>query len=97
MGIERKNPKLNWIGSFGLIILAGTLYRVSRVQKKFLQTEVASILSKLGSNLPFQSKKPFQKVFPSEYKRSDEELARNRQQIKQLRSIRLINKVREWL
>ena len=37
MGIARKVPKINWLSSFGLIIVAGTLYRVSKINRKIME------------------------------------------------------------
>ena len=51
MGVERKNPKLNWIGSFGLIILAGSLYRLKGVNSKIMKTEISEIMKKMGESI----------------------------------------------
>lgn len=37
MGIARKVPKINWLSSFGLILVAGTLYRVSKINRKIME------------------------------------------------------------
>ena len=43
MGIARKVPKINWLSSFGLIILAGTLYRVSKINRKIMEVQIKNL------------------------------------------------------
>ena len=38
MGVSRKFPKINWLSSFGLIIVAGTIYRFSKLNQRLMKT-----------------------------------------------------------
>lgn len=51
MAVERKNPSLNVFGSFFMIIIAGTAYRISRLNRKLVQTQMSTILKKFGNTL----------------------------------------------
>jgi hypothetical protein len=65
MGVERKNPRLNWMISFGLVILGGTCYRIASLNRKFLNIEIKKLLQNIGSYIP--EKKTTEKlVLPSE-------------------------------
>lgn len=44
MAVQRKTPSLTIFGSFFMVILAGTAYRFSRLNKKILQTQMTDIL-----------------------------------------------------
>jgi hypothetical protein len=66
MGIERKNPNINWLASFGLIILAGTFYRFRKVNKKLMQAKIQDLMDGAGMNV-YSKKKP-NLYIPSEVK-----------------------------
>ena len=51
MGVQRKPAQVNWLASFGLIILAGTLYRVRKVNSILFKTQIKEITHKLGLRL----------------------------------------------
>jgi hypothetical protein len=40
MGVERQGAKLNWITSFAMIILAGTIYRFKNINKKISKVQM---------------------------------------------------------
>lgn len=44
MGVQRKGPSINVIGSFLMIITAGTLYRFRALNNKILKTQVSNYL-----------------------------------------------------
>jgi hypothetical protein len=48
MGVQRKPMEVNWLGSFGMIILAGTLYRVRNVNAVLFKAQMKDIMQKLG-------------------------------------------------
>jgi hypothetical protein len=51
MGIERKNPNINWFASFGLIILAGTFYRFRKINKTLMQAKIKDLMDNSGMNV----------------------------------------------
>lgn len=51
MGVQRKPAQVNWLASFGLIILAGTLYRVRKVNSVLFKTQMKDIMHRLGLKL----------------------------------------------
>jgi hypothetical protein len=57
MGIERKNPNINWLASFGLIILAGTFYRFRKINKKLMQAKIQDLMNEAGMSV-FSKSKP---------------------------------------
>jgi hypothetical protein len=66
MGIERKNPNINWLASFGLIILAGTFYRFRKINKKLMQAKIQDLMNQAGMSV-FSKNKP-NIYIPSEVK-----------------------------
>jgi len=44
MGVERKNPKLSVLGSFFMVILAGTAFRLSGYHRKIFSSKLSDIL-----------------------------------------------------
>ena len=48
MGVQRKPMQVNWLASFGLIILAGTLYRVRKVNSFLFKAQMKEVMAKLG-------------------------------------------------
>lgn len=44
MAVERKNSNVNFIGSFLVIITAGTIYRLSSLNRKVMQVQMTKIL-----------------------------------------------------
>lgn len=70
MAVERKFPSVSFLSSFFLIIVAGTAYRVSRVNKKVLQTQMSDILKKMGNKLYTFEKTKRLDCFPSEVSKS---------------------------
>jgi hypothetical protein len=48
MGVERQTAKLNWLTSFGMIVMAGTLYRVRKVTKHMSSSRVKDLMIKYG-------------------------------------------------
>ncbi len=40
MGVQRKATQVNWLISFGMIILAGTLYRVRKVNNVIFKAKM---------------------------------------------------------
>lgn len=40
MGVQRKSAQINWLGSFGMIILAGTFYRARKVNQMLFKKEM---------------------------------------------------------
>jgi hypothetical protein len=44
MGVQRKTAQINWIASFGLIILAGTLYRLRKFNNAIFKTQMTEIM-----------------------------------------------------
>ncbi len=57
MGVQRKPIEVNWLTSFGMIILAGTLYRVRKVNGVLFKAQMKDIMQKLGLRL-FNAEKP---------------------------------------
>lgn len=48
MGVERQTAKMNWISSFGMIVAAGTLFRIKRIMKSVSKTQVKDIMERYG-------------------------------------------------
>ena len=48
MGVERQTAKMNWISSFGMIVLAGTLFRINKLKANVSKTQVKDMLVKYG-------------------------------------------------
>lgn len=44
MGVQRKAAQVNWLASFGLIILAGTLYRLRKFNNAIFKTQMSDIM-----------------------------------------------------
>ena len=44
MGVQRKTAQVNWIASFGLIILAGTLYRLRKINNVIFKAQISEIM-----------------------------------------------------
>jgi hypothetical protein len=57
MGVQRKPIEVNWLASFGMIVLAGTLYRVRKVNGVLFKAQMKDIMQKLGLRL-FNAEKP---------------------------------------
>ncbi len=57
MGVQRKPIQVNWLASFGMIILAGTLYRVRKVNTVLFRAQMKDIMQKLGLRL-YNPQKP---------------------------------------
>lgn len=57
MGVQRKSVQVNWLASFGLIILAGTFYRVRKVNNKIFKTKMNDLMQKLGLMLGYNQKR----------------------------------------
>ena len=57
MGVQRKPMEVNWLASFGMIILAGTLYRVRNVNAVLFKAQMKDIMQKLGLRL-YNPQKP---------------------------------------
>lgn len=51
MGVQRQPAQVNWLASFGLIILAGTFYRLRKVNQVLLKSQVKEIMEKIGLRL----------------------------------------------
>ena len=51
MGVQRKPMEVNWLASFGLVILAGTLYRVRKVNGVLFKAQMKDIMHNLGLRL----------------------------------------------
>jgi hypothetical protein len=48
MGVERQTAKLNWLTSLGMIVMAGTLYRVRKVTKHLSSSRVKDLMIRYG-------------------------------------------------
>jgi hypothetical protein len=44
MTVQRKSPSMSVIGSFLMVIAAGTLYRISRMNKKIVKMQLNTLL-----------------------------------------------------
>ena len=44
MGVERKNPKLSVLGSFFMVVMAGTVYRLSKLNRKLLSSQLKDVI-----------------------------------------------------
>lgn len=44
MGVERKNANLSLLGSFFMVIFAGTVYRFSSMNRKIFSSKVSDLL-----------------------------------------------------
>lgn len=44
MAVERKTQNINFIASFFMIIVAGSLYRVTNLNRKLMHTQITNIL-----------------------------------------------------
>lgn len=40
MGVQRKSAQVNWLASFGLIIVAGTFYRFRKINNVIFKAKV---------------------------------------------------------
>jgi hypothetical protein len=48
MGVERQTAKVNWITSLGMIVMAGTFYRLRGVLKRLQGVQVRDLLVRSG-------------------------------------------------
>lgn len=48
MGVERQTAKMNWLASMGMIVMAGTLYRMRNLTKSLNSRQIKDILEKYG-------------------------------------------------
>jgi hypothetical protein len=87
MTVQRKNPRLSILGSFFMIIIAGTFYRISRINQKIVRSQVSSILEKLGNNLYSNTNFIKSKVLPSEVQLRNGEQAVIYSEVKKFRRI----------
>lgn len=55
MGVQRKAAQVNWIASFGLIILAGTLFRLRKFNNAIFKTKMTDIMEKMGQRLNWRT------------------------------------------
>jgi hypothetical protein len=44
MAVQRKSPSMSVIGSFLMVITAGTLYRIGRMNKKVVKMQLNTLL-----------------------------------------------------
>jgi len=44
MAVQRKGPSMSVIGSFLMVITAGTIFRFTRMNKKLVKMQLSSIL-----------------------------------------------------
>lgn len=40
MGVQRKPAQINWMASFGIIILAGTVYRFRKINQVLFKSQI---------------------------------------------------------
>lgn len=55
MGVQRKAAQVNWIASFGLIILAGTFFRLRKFNNAIFKTKMTDIMEKMGQRLNWRT------------------------------------------
>jgi hypothetical protein len=48
MGVERQAAKVNWLTSLGMIVAAGTFYRVRKINKSLSSIQIKDFLVKYG-------------------------------------------------
>lgn len=46
--MERQTAKMNWLASMGMIVMAGTLYRMRSLTKSLNSRQIKEILEKYG-------------------------------------------------
>jgi hypothetical protein len=48
MGVQRKPVQINWLASFGLVVLAGCFYRISKMNHTIFKAQLQDISSRIG-------------------------------------------------
>ena len=93
MGIPRKIPKLNWLTSFGLIIVAGTFYRLSSLNRRLMRTQLNDIWESMGNQISIFRGMERNKLLPSEQKMDEVDRAKLYIHNSQYRRIEMLGKI----